>query len=74
MSRIIIEFSNTSEFIIAEIIAFMIILTIRQIVYRINDIWRDRLRPRRFNDISRNNNKFNYYIPNKVSYLLKFTQ
>ena len=75
MSRIIIELSDTSEIIIAEIIAFIIILTIGQIVYKINNMWRDRLRPRRFDDQSynqRNNNIFNYYIPNKVLYLLKF--
>jgi hypothetical protein len=50
MSRIIIELSDTSEIIIAEVIAFMIILTIGQIVYKIHNMWRDRLRPRRFDD------------------------
>ena len=50
MSRIIIEFSDTSEIIIAEIVAFMIIVTIGQIVYRINNMWRDKLRPKRFDD------------------------
>ena len=50
MSRIIIELSETSEIIIAEIIALLIILTIGQMVYKINNVWKDRPRRRPFDD------------------------
>ena len=50
MSRIIIELSETSEIVIAEIIALLIILTIGQMVCKINNVWRDRPRRRPFDD------------------------
>lgn len=50
MSKIIIELSETSEIIIAEIIALLIILTIGRIIYRINNAWVDKPRRRPFDD------------------------
>ena len=50
MSRIIIELSETSEIVIAEIIALLIILTIGQMVCKINNVWKDRPRRRSFDD------------------------
>ena len=50
MSRIIIELSETSEITIAEIVALLLILTIGQMVYRINNVWRDKPRRRPFDD------------------------
>ena len=50
MSRLIIELSETSEIIIAEIIALLIILIIGQMVCKINNVWRDKPRRRPFDD------------------------
>jgi len=50
MSKIIIELSKTSEIIIAEIIALLIILMIGQILYKVNNMWKDKPRRRPFDD------------------------
>jgi energy-converting hydrogenase Eha subunit A len=50
MSKIIIELSETSEIIIAEIIALLIILIIVQMIHKINNIWKDKPRRRPFDD------------------------
>jgi len=50
MSKIIIELSKTLEIVIAEIIALLIIIIIGQMIHRINNLWRDRLRRRPLDD------------------------
>lgn len=50
MSKIIIELSEASKIIIAEIIALLIIITIGQLIYRINNMWIDRPRRRPFDE------------------------
>ena len=44
MSKVIIELSETSEIIIGEIIALLIILIIARMIYKINNIWSDKSR------------------------------
>ena len=44
MSKVIIELSETSEIIIGEIIALLIILIIARMIYKINNTWSDKPR------------------------------
>ena len=50
MSRIIIEISETSEIIIAEIIALLLFVIIGQIILKINNMWKDKMKRRPFDD------------------------
>ena len=50
ISRIIIELSGTSEISSAGIIALLIFIMIGQMVLEINEMWKDKVRRRAFDD------------------------